>query len=103
MSGHVLGQVILALKIYPSHMGIRTPSNHGFLGLPESTSRTASRPVQPLLRGSQSWQTNRPTDHTVAIGRIYVMLQCGLKTGQFRTVRAIGWWHWNSERHFDGT
>jgi len=47
-----------------------------------SKSRRASWSVQPLMQGSLSWPTNRPTDHatlSVAIGRISLVLQCGLK------------------------
>jgi len=37
---------------------------HSSLGLPETTSRTASQSLQPLLQGSRSWPTDRrrPTD-----------------------------------------
>ena len=35
---------------------------HGSLGPPESTTQTASPPVQPFLHGSWSWQTHRLTD-----------------------------------------
>ena len=48
---------------------------HGFPGPPKSSTQTASRSVQPFLRGSPVWQTDRPTDHatrSVRIGRIYV-------------------------------
>jgi len=48
---------------------------HGSLGLPKSSTQTASRLVQPFLQGSLVWQTDRPTDHatwSVTIGCIYV-------------------------------
>jgi len=48
---------------------------HGSLGQPESTTKMASRSVQPFSQGSPVWQTDRPTDHatqSVTIGRIYV-------------------------------
>jgi len=58
---------------------------HSSLGPPESTSQTACRSVQLFLHGSQSLQTDkqtdRPTDHatpSVAIGRFYLVLRCGL-------------------------
>ena len=46
---------------------------------------TTSRSVQPFLQGPRSWQTDRQTDHdtsSVTIGRIYVVLRCGLKIRQ---------------------
>jgi len=48
---------------------------HGFLSPPKSSTQTASRSVQPFLRGSLPWHTNGPTDHTtrsITIGHIYV-------------------------------
>jgi len=47
----------------PFPMGdLWTPSNTWFLGLPESSTQTTSRPVQPFLQGSLVWQTDRQTD-----------------------------------------
>jgi len=46
---------------------------HSSFGPPEFTCQTASPSIQPLLQGSRSLQTVRPTDHatlSVAIGRI---------------------------------
>ena len=49
---------------------------HGFLGPPESSTKTGSRSVQPFLQGSLAWQTDRQeTGHatrSVTIGRIYI-------------------------------
>jgi len=42
---------------------------HGSLGLPESSTQTASPSVQPFLQGLRLWQTDRPS---VTISRIYV-------------------------------
>jgi len=86
---------------------------HVSLGPPDSTSQTASRSVQPFLQGSRLWQTDWQTDHanpSVTIGRIYVVLRCGLIiTGTFLVTRLGGlraessrqlhWivqslWHW---------
>ena len=51
-------------------------------GPPESTTQTASRLAQPFLQGSRPWQTDRLTDETdrpsVATGRSYIVLRCGL-------------------------
>jgi len=54
-AGHVLDQPLFAVKIAPSRVGIYGPHLiRGCLGPPESSSRTASRSVQPLLEGSRS-------------------------------------------------
>jgi len=73
-----------AFKIAPSCMGIWTPSNTCFLGSTQvhiQNSKTA-RSIQSFLQGSWSWQTDRQTNHStpsVATGRIYTVLWCGLK------------------------
>ena len=46
-----------------------------FLGPPESSTQTSSGSVQPFLKVSLVWQTDRQTDHasrSVTIGSIYV-------------------------------
>jgi len=48
---------------------------HDSLGPFETTSQTATRSVHPLLPGSRSWQTDRPS-YSVAIGHICVVLRC---------------------------
>jgi len=75
------------LKIAPSYGRSGPHLIRGSLGLPESTTQTASRSVQPFCRAHDcdiptDRQTCRPTDHatrSVTIGRIYVVLRCGLK------------------------
>ena len=61
--------------------GVQIPHEKGFLGslgLPESSTQTASRLVQPFLQGSQcNRPTARPTDHghatrSLTIDHIYV-------------------------------
>jgi len=67
----------------PLRMGDLDPHLiRGSFGPPESSTRTASRSVQPFLQGSLVWQTDRqtdrPTDHaprSVTISRIYVGLR----------------------------
>ena len=64
------------------------------LGPPVSISQTASRSVQPFMHGPRSLQTDRPTDHattSVAIGRIYLMLRCGLKQAVSYTRNELKW------------
>jgi len=78
------------LRNCPLAREIWTPSNTRY---PESTSQTTSRSVQRFLHSWRLWQTerqtarqtdrptDRPTDHatpSVIIGRIYVVLRCGL-------------------------
>jgi len=48
-------------KIAPPHNGCGPPSNNGFLGSPESSTRTAARSLQPFLQGSLERQTDRQT------------------------------------------
>ena len=54
------GQPLSSLKIAPSHWGPNLI--HGSLGSPESKTQTALRSSQPFLQGSQSWNTDGPTD-----------------------------------------
>jgi len=48
------------------------------LGPMESTTITASRSIQPFLHGTWWWPTDNAT-LSAAIGRMYVVLQRGLK------------------------
>ena len=41
-----------SVKVAPSHGGSGPHLMHGSLGLPESTTQTASRSVQPFVQGS---------------------------------------------------
>ena len=67
------------LKIAPSHGRSGPHPTHGFLGgAPESTPQMASQSNEQLFQGSQSCQTDRHTTSSVTIGRIYVVLRCGL-------------------------
>ena len=55
-----------------------------FLGSHESVAETASQSVEPFLPGSRTWPTRGHTeiDHatpSVATGRIWLLLRCGLK------------------------
>jgi len=74
------------------------PRLYGFFGQPESISQLEYRSVQAFLQGSWSGSTDRhmhdrPTDMpqratpSVAIGRIWLLLKCGLKinTKQYLT------------------
>jgi len=64
----------------PGCANVHLHVTHAYLGSPESTTKTASRSVQPFLQGSRLWQTNRQTDRptdrhatwSVTVGRIYV-------------------------------
>jgi len=64
---------IPSLKSAPSRGGCGPHLIYSSLGLPESTSQIASQSVQQFLQGSQSPQTNWPTDYatlSIAIGHI---------------------------------
>jgi len=55
------------LKIAPSHGDLHPHLTHGSTGQPESSTQTASRSVQPFLRGSglaivTDRQIDRPSD-----------------------------------------
>jgi len=70
-------------KIAPFLWGSGLPFNSWFLGPTRVHTQTASRSVQPFLHGSRQWQADQQTDHatqSVTIGRIYVVLRCGLTT-----------------------
>jgi len=58
-------------KIAPYRGGSRPPPNTWFFGPTQVSPQTASRSVQPFLRGSPVCQTDGNTP--VAIGRIYAM------------------------------
>jgi len=63
------------VQSYSPGCAIVHPYLHASLDPPESTSQTTSRSVHRLLQGSQSWQTDRQTDHatqSVTLGRIYI-------------------------------
>jgi len=76
----------------PFTLWIWTLSNNGSLGPPETISKLASRTVQPFLQGSQSCQTDRQTDHatpSTTIGRIYLVVRCGLITKIIATTLSL--------------
>jgi len=75
---HTNGSVVFARwRQYSPHL------IHGSLGSLESTFQTTSRSVQPFCRARDcDRQTDRQRDHatpSVTVGRIYVILWCGLK------------------------
>ena len=82
----VLCNEACAPKNCPSPRWTWTLGSHpvrGYLGQPESTTQTASRPVHPFLHGSccdqlTHTQTHRQTDHgtCVARGRIFALYAC---------------------------
>jgi len=49
-------------NIASSHRDLNPHLTHGSLSQPESSTKTASRSVQPFLQGSLVWQTDRQTD-----------------------------------------
>jgi len=72
------GPPLFPFKIAHLQWGSGHPSNTWFSGPPNSTTQTVSRSVQPFL---QAWQTDGQTVHatpSITIGRIYVVLRCGL-------------------------
>ena len=64
-----------SLRISLAHEGSEPHLIHASLGLPDSTTQTAYRSVQPFLQGSLAWQTDRPRYLSM-----YVVLRCDLKT-----------------------
>jgi len=82
-----------SLSKLPLQMWVSGPHLiHGSLGQPKSTSHTwhFDRFSRYCWAHNRDRQTDRPTDHTtpsVAIGRIYVVLRCGLKG--LRTCRVV--------------
>jgi len=70
------GTPLCPLKIAHSHGGFEPPHlTYGSLCPPQSSTKMASRLVQPFSQGSLVWQTNRPIDHAirmVTIDCIYV-------------------------------
>jgi len=69
------GTPLSPLKITPCHGGNLDPNPiEGSLGTPKSSAQTASRSLQPFLRGSLVWQTARQTERqtdrqTTQLGR----------------------------------
>jgi len=63
-SPYTLQRAALPLVIVRAHGEIILDPRliHDSLGLPESIIETASGSVQPILLGSLSWQTDRPTN-----------------------------------------
>jgi len=69
-------------KNCPFPWGISTPSNSGFLG-PRESAHTFATSISSAVFCNR--QTNRQTDHatsSVAIGRIWLLVRCGLKTNK---------------------
>jgi len=79
---------------------------YGFLGLPESISRTASRSVQPFCRAHyRDIQTDQQTDHATPCAtkdRIYVVLP-KIVNGRKLSERQSSWTVWSAENMYTYT
>ena len=91
-SSHTLPcAVTFPLKIFPSHLDLdpHVISLRGSFGPTLSTSRTASRPVQPLCtEGSRSWQTDHATPfiNTINLSILVTFSRCHNHLPKFANV-----------------
>jgi len=73
---------VIPLKVLLPVGGLDPYPIRSSLDQPKSKSETASRSVEPFLQGLRSLQIDRPTYRatlSIATGRIYLVLRCGLK------------------------
>jgi len=63
------GQFNRIRPVIPNDTNLHPHLTYASMGSPESTTQMASQSVQPFLQGSESWQTDRPTDRqTMLLG-----------------------------------